>query len=131
MSLDYNKNLIQIAKVLRKNQTPQERKLWYEFLSGYPVRFQRQKTIGDYIVDFYCAKARLVVELDGCGHYEEKQMNYDKIRTIALEQRGLQVLRFINLDITDNFEGVCTIIDRTVMSRISLPQSPSGDSSLF
>ncbi|MGE5495865.1 MAG: endonuclease domain-containing protein [Burkholderiales bacterium] len=129
--MDYNKNLIQIAKVLRKNQTPQERKLWYEFLSGYPVRFQRQKTIGDYIVDFYCAKARLVVELDGCGHYEEKQMNYDKIRTIALEQRGLQVLRFINLDITDNFEGVCTIIDRTVMSRISLPQSPSGDSSLF
>ncbi len=130
MSLSYNKNLIHIAKVLRKNQTSQERKLWYEFLAGYPVRFQRQKTIGDYIVDFYCAKARLVVELDGGGHYEEKQMDYDRIRTIDLEQRGLQVLRLVNSDVIDNFEGVCTIIDCTVKCRISFPQPPCGGSSL-
>ncbi len=130
MSLNYNKNLIHIAKVLRKNQTSQERKLWYEFLAGYPVRFQRQKTIGDYIGDFYCAKARLVVELDGGGHYEEKQMDYDRIRTIDLEQRGLQVLRLVNSDAIDNFEGVCTIIDCTVKCRISLPQPPCGGSSL-
>lgn len=61
----YNRGNIPLAKQLCKNMTPWERKLWYEFLSGYPIRFQRQKAIGDYIADFYCAKARMIVELDG------------------------------------------------------------------
>ena len=66
---DYNKENIPLAKTLRKNMTPWERKLWYDFLRYYPVRFQRQKAIGNYIADFYCVKARLVIELDGGGHY--------------------------------------------------------------
>ncbi len=89
---EYKKSNIPLAKMLRKNMTPWERKLWYEFLRSYPVRFQRQKAIGNYIVDFYCAKARLVIELDGGGHYLEKQMDYDKIRKNELESMNLTVL---------------------------------------
>lgn len=70
---NYNKDNIKLAKNLRKNLTPWERKLWYDFLRTYPVRFQRQKTISNYIVDFYCARARLIIELDGGGHYEESK----------------------------------------------------------
>ena len=120
---EYNKNNIPLAKTLRKNMTPWERKLWYEFLRNYPVRFQRQKAIGNYIVDFYCAKARLVIELDGSGHYFEKQMQQDNIRTIELEKMNLKVIRICNLEIDKNFEGVCEYIDRAVT--LSLPQSAS------
>ena len=60
------------CKRAEKNMTPWERKLWYELLGNYSVRFQRQKVIGNYIADAYCAKARLVIELDGGGHYTEE-----------------------------------------------------------
>ena len=103
--------------------TPWERKLWYEFLRDYPVRFQRQKAIGNYIVDFYCAKARLVIELDGGGHYTEKQIKNDEFRTKYLNNMGLSVLRICNIDIDNNFYNVCERIDRTVKQ--SLPQSAS------
>ena len=119
----YNKQNIPLAKNLRKNMTPWERKLWYDFLRDYPVRFQRQKAIGNYIVDFYCAKARLVIELDGSGHYEPEQAQADAIRSQQLNQLNLTVLRFSNLDIYRNFSGVCTYIDDRVRS--SLPQSAS------
>jgi very-short-patch-repair endonuclease len=128
MSLEYNAALINKAKELRKNATPWENKLWYEFLRNYSVRFQRQKTIGNYIVDFYCHKAKLVIELDGGGHYEKEQIAYDEHRTAALERLGLIVLRFSNLDINRNYYGVCTMIDIAVKD--VLPQSPAGDSSL-
>ena len=85
----YDKKNIPLAKELRKNMTPWERKLWYEFLRYYPVRFQRQKAIGAYIADFYCAKARLVVELDGSQHYEPEQAEKDIQRTVELEKMGL------------------------------------------
>ena len=117
----YNKANISLAKLLRKNMTPWERKLWYLFLRNYPLRFQRQKAIGNYIVDFYCAKARLVIELDGGGHYEEQQKKQDELRTKELEQLNLFVLRICNLDIDRNFTGVCEAIDLTVKN--SLPQS--------
>ena len=110
----YNKANIPLAKTLRKNMTPWERKLWYEFLRDYPLRFQRQKSIGDYIVDFYCAKAKLAVELDGGGHYTETQVEKDAERTKELETMGLTVLRISNLDIDRNFEGVCEYIDLNV-----------------
>ena len=119
----YNKTNIPLAKELRKNMTPWERKLWYEFLRSYPVRFQRQKTIGNYIVDFYCAKAQLVVELDGGGHYTPEQMKADADRTSDLESMKLRVIRICNLDIDRNFRGVCEFLDREVQS--TLPQSPS------
>ena len=109
----YNKENIPLAKALRKNMTPWERKLWYEFLRNYPLRFQRQKAIGNYIADFYCAKARLVIELDGGGHYTPEQTERDEARTKALESMGLTVLRICNLDIDRNFRGVCEHIDLT------------------
>ena len=118
---EYNKANIPLAKTLRKNMTPWERKLWYEFLRNYPVRFQRQKSIGNYIVDFYCAKAKLVIELDGGGHYTNEQIEKDNIRTKELERTNLTVLRISNLDIDRNFYGVCEYIDFAVKK--SLPQS--------
>jgi len=121
---EYNKSNIPIAKILRKNMTPWERKLWYTFLKNYPIRFQRQKSIGNYIVDFYCAKAMLVIELDGSGHYTEEQITKDNIRTKELEDMNLIVLRICNLDIDRNFIGVCEYIDLAVKK--SLPQSLSA-----
>ena len=118
---EYNKENIPLAKVLRKNMTPWERKLWYEFLKYYPIRFQRQKPIGKYIADFYCAKAKLVIELDGGGHYTPEQEEKDAIRTQELEKMDLTVLRVCNLDIDRNFGGVCEHIDSAVKN-LSLSQ---------
>ena len=120
---EYNKPNIPLAKTLRKNMTPWGRKLWYEFLRTYPVGFQRQKAIGNYIADFYCAQARLVVELDGGGHYTTEQAEKDAIRTKTLEAMNLSVIHICNLDIDRNFRGVCEYIDLAV--RKSLPQSAS------
>ena len=125
---EYKKENIPLARKLRKNMTPWERKLWYNFLRYYPVRFQRQKAIGNYITDFYCAKARLVIELDGGGHYTTDQVEKDTIRTKALESMNLTVLRICNLDIDRNFSGVCEYIDLTV--KIS-PSVSFADSSLI
>ena len=119
----YNRANIPLAKELRKNMTPWERKLWYDFLRNYPMRFQRQKAIGNYIADFYCAKARLVIELDGGGHYEPSQIEKDACRTAELEAMNLSVVRICNLDIDSNFSGVCEYIDLRVKE--SLPQSAS------
>ena len=118
---DYNKENIPLAKTLRKNMTPWERKLWYDFLRYSPVRFQRQKAIGNYIADFYCAKARLVIELDGGGHYTAELARKDEMRTKDLESMNLTVVRICNLDIDRNFSGVCEYIDLTV-KRLSLSQ---------
>ena len=110
MSLPYEKKRIPLAKQLRKDQTPWERKLWYDFLRTCPCRFQRQKTIGPYIVDFYCHKAKLVVELDEGHHMEPERQDYDRHRTAYLEGLGLRVLRFSDLDVFRNFPGVCQVI---------------------
>ena len=118
---DYNKENIPLAKTLRKNMTPWERKLWYDFLRYFPVRFQRQKAIGNYIADFYCAKARLVIELDGGGHYTAELARKDEMRTKDLESMNLTVVRICNLDIDRNFSGVCEYIDLT-LKRLSLSQ---------
>ena len=113
----YNRANIPLAKALRKGMTPWERKLWYEYLRSYPVRFQRQKSIGAYIADFYCAKARLVVELDGGGHYDPEQKAKDNLRTAVLENMDLTVIRICNADIDRNFRGVCEYIDIQVKHR--------------
>lgn len=122
--IKYSKGNVPLAKKLRKNMTPWERRLWYDFLRGYPVRFQRQKAIGSYIADFYCAKAQLVIELDGGGHYTPQQAAKDQLRTRELEGMKLTVMRICNLEIDRNFRGVCEYIDRAVNS--SLPQSASS-----
>ena len=120
---DYDKKNIPLAKALRENMTPWERKLWYDFLRNYPVRFQRQKAIGNYIADFYCAKARLVIELDGGGHYTKEQARKDEQRTNDLNAMNLRVVRICNLDIDRNVRSVCEYIERLVQN--SLPQSAS------
>ena len=96
--------------------TKEERKLWYCFLSEYPVRFIRQKVIGNYIVDFYCAKAQLAIELDGSQHYEDEGMENDRKRTEYLEDKGIRVLRIPNNEVNENFEGVCQYIDSILKS---------------
>ena len=119
MSLKYEKKNIPLAKQLRKEMTPWERRLWYCFLKAYPVRFQRQKSIDNYIADFYCAKANLVIELDGSGHYSQEEAEYDQNRSKILESYGIQVIRFSNLDIDRQFDAVCSVIDRAVTERTS------------
>ena len=111
---DYNRSNIPLAKVLRKNMTKQEKQLWYKFLRSYPIRFQRQKAIYDYIVDFYCAQVKLVVELDGGGHYSEEQAVKDAARTAELEKMGIKVIRVCNTDVDDNLRGVCEYIEYVV-----------------
>ena len=106
------------AQTLRKSATKEERHLWFDFLKNYPVQFRRQKVIGPYIVDFFCEKAKLTIELDGSQHYEGNGPEYDRKRTEFLEQvQKLQVLRFTNLEIKQNFQGVCMEIDRVVRER--------------
>lgn len=117
--IPYKNSNIPLAKELRKNMTPWERKLWYEFLKGYPVRFQRQKAIGDYVVDFYCFKAKLVIELDGSQHYHEDVEKKDRIRTEKLNEFDLTVIRIPNNEVNKNFIGVCEYIDDFVRSRVS------------
>lgn len=103
----YRKSNVPLASELRQNMTKYERLLWYRCLRTCPVRFQRQKPIGRYIVDFYCAKARLVIELDGSGHYEESQELYDRKRTAYLQRMGLKEIRYTNLQIAQQFREVC------------------------
>ncbi len=116
--IKYVKTNIPLAKELRKDMTQWERKLWYLFLKNYPVRFQRQKAIDNYIADFYCAKAKLVIELDGGGHYTKEQKEKDNLRTKKLEERNLNVIRICNLDIDRNFSGVCEYIDLNVKKNL-------------
>ena len=118
MSLNYNPKLIPLARTLRKTMTRHERRLWFDFLVSHPVRFQRQKTIADFIVDFYCHKAKLVVELDGGQHYHEEGLAQDEQRTAALAKAGLCVIRFSNREIDEHFMGVCQEICRVVQERL-------------
>ena len=119
MSLPYNGILIKAAKTLRKNMTPQEKHLWYDFLKDYPIRFQRQKTIKSFIADFYCHSAKLIVEIDGSQHYTKQGLTYDEERTGILKEFNLEVIRFSNYDVNTNFEGICIEIDKTVKERIA------------
>ena len=108
----------EFARELRRNMTKEERRLWYDFLRNYPLRFMRQRPIDSYIVDFYCAKAKLVIELDGGQHYEETGQQHDEERDRVLKKYGIEVLRIPNSEIKNNFSGVCEHIDRSVCQRL-------------
>ncbi len=116
--LPRNRNLRGLSTELRNNATKEENRLWYEFLRLYPVRFNRQRIIGEYIVDFYCARARLVIELDGSQHYEPVVQARDTVRERCLKEMGIVVVRFTNLDLRKDFSGVCAEIDRQVKLRV-------------
>ena len=115
----HNRQLVPLAKQLRKEMTKEERHLWYDFLRSYPVRFSRQKVLGKYIVDFYSAEAKLIIELDGSQHYERDHMAKDAERTAFLEGYGLKVIRIPNNEVSRNFRGVCEYIDTAVKQSLS------------
>ena len=119
MQSKYNKQLVPLARQLRKEMTREERHLWYDFLRTYPIRFSRQKILGKYIADFYSAEAKLVIELDGSQHYEEEGMAKDAERTAFLEAYGLSVIRIPNNEVSRNFRGVCEYIDVAVRQSLS------------
>ena len=118
MSLNYNKNNIVLAKELRKRSTPEEKHLWYDFLSKYKPRFQRQKSIDNFIADFYCHEAKLVIEIDGSQHFTKEGKRQDLFRTEILEGYDLKVIRFTNSQILTNFDGVCLYIDIAVKAAL-------------
>ena len=122
MNETHNPNLKPNAQNLRKRMTKEERHLWYDFLKTLSVTVNRQKVIGRYIVDFYCAEAKLVIELDGSQHYKETGINGDKERDDYLNGLGLTVLRYSNLDVKKNFRGVC----EDIMNHIDTSSAPSG-----
>ncbi len=121
MKTERNNKLLGVARNLRKSMTREEKHLWYDFLCNYPVRFRRQELIGNYVADFYCDKAKLVVELDGSQHYTEQTIRDDAMRTADFNGLGIEVIRFSNLEINQNFEGVCFTIAR----KVATLQSPS------
>lgn len=115
--MEQNKNLKKNAQALRKSMTKEEALLWYQFLCRSEFRFRRQYIIGNYIVDFYCHQAKLVVELDGSQHYTQEEQEYDQRRTAYLEQQGIKVIRFSNLDVLRRFHDVCEEIFTIVQER--------------
>ncbi|MBP3336961.1 MAG: endonuclease domain-containing protein [Clostridia bacterium] len=119
MDRKHNSKIVPFAKELRKNMTKEEKHLWYDFLRNYPLKFTRQKVLGKYIADFYCAKVNIVIELDGSQHYEDKGLANDEKRTAYLKQYGIKVIRISNLDVLKNFDGVCMHIDNEVKQSLS------------
>ena len=107
------------SQELRRNMTKEERHLWYDFLKPYPIPIHRQYSFGEYIVDFYCHKAKLVIELDGSQHCEPENAEYDRKRTAYLEKDGLYVMRISNRDVTEQFRAVCEAVDYAIQRRIA------------
>ncbi|MFL6573801.1 MAG: endonuclease domain-containing protein [Burkholderiales bacterium] len=108
----YRRDLKARSRELRHDPTAAERRLWFDFLSAHPIKFTRQKPLGHYIADFYCAAARLVVEVDGDSHFCGEQ--YDQRRTEMLDLQGIRVIRFTNLEVMQQFEGVCARIEEAL-----------------
>ncbi|MEH2425555.1 MAG: endonuclease domain-containing protein [Nostoc sp.] len=112
--LPYNPKLVERAKELRKNMAPAEKKLWNNYLKNLKFRFLRQRPIHNFIVDFYCANLKLVIEVDGDSHFTDEGKDYDAERTAILEGYRLKVIRFTNDDVLNNFEGVCQQIEEVI-----------------
>ena len=123
MTIPKDSGQLENARRLRREMTPHERKLWYLFLRKYPIKIYKQRIIGRFIVDFYCASAKLVIELDGSQHYEAQGLAYDLERSAFLEALGLNVLRFTNRDVDRDFRGVCEQIDLVIQERTQNPLS--------
>ena len=110
----YRADLTKRAQRQRRDPTPAEKKLWFEFLRDLPDKFTPQKPLGRYIADFYCAAKQLVIEVDGDSHYDDAGERYDARRTSALALDGVRVLRVSNLDVMQNFQGTCEAIRRAL-----------------
>ncbi len=112
--LPYNRQLVEKAKELRKNMTPAEKRLWYGYLRTFKFRILRQRPIDNFIVDFFCAQLKLVIEVDGESHFTKYGKDYDWERTQILEGYGLKVLRFTNDEVLQDWEGVCRRIEEEI-----------------
>lgn len=119
MTVTKNNQMLPRAKELRREMTPQERKLWYLFLRRYPVKIYKQRIIESFIVDFYCASAKLVIELDGSQHYTDQGKSYDEERSRILNSYQLKVLRFTNHEVDANFSTVCNKIHAVIQKRLA------------
>lgn len=106
----HNKDLTPLAQALRAEMTKEERHLWYDFLKDLPVTLHRQKAMGQYILDFYCASPKIAIELDGSQHYEAEGKVKDAARDAYLRAQGITVLRYSNLDVLQHFDTVCADI---------------------
>ena len=126
-AMRHNKKLTSFAQKLRKEMTKEERQLWYRYLRYYPYQFRRQVTCGNYILDFYCAKARLAIELDGSQHYDPEKAAKDEQRTHELSKMGIYVLRIPNNEIWNNLGGVCDRIDMLVQQQTEDKTFPFGE----
>ncbi len=124
MEYKHNSYLVPLAKDLRNDMTKEERRLWYDFLKGYKPRFLRQKIIGNFILDFYCPKAKIAIELDGSQHYSDNGKEKDKKKENFLKEYDITTIHFSNLEIKQNFEGICRKIDISVKQ--SLTRASSG-----
>ena len=117
----YNPQLTERARELRRNMTQQERRLWYCFLKNHQLKFYRQRPIGWYIADFYCKKAKLVIEIDGQQHKISENVEYDNARTKYMNSLGLSVIRFNNYEIDNDFDSVCSKIQDKIISSVFNP----------
>ena len=127
----HNPLLTPNAQELRKNMTKQEKHLWYDFLRHFPVKILRQKVIGSYIADFYCAKANLVIEIDGSQHFTEDGKQYDIIREEFMRNFGIITIRYTNNEIDRQFDAVCRDIETHIKNRVeNLPPVAAATSPL-
>ena len=117
MRKNYNPDLKPYSRTLRREMTKEEKHLWYDFLKDIPVTVKRQKIVGKYILDFYIAESKIAIELDGSQHYKDEGLENDKIREQYLNDRGIKILRYTNLDIQRRFDAVC----RDITNELSLP----------
>jgi very-short-patch-repair endonuclease len=117
--LPYNPSLVARARELRQQSTPAEKKLWQNYLRHFPYRMLRQRPIAHFIVDFYCAALKLVIEVDGESHFTDEGRAYDAERTAVLESYGLKLLRFSNEEVINQFEGVCQRIEEEISPNLS------------
>ncbi len=107
------------ARGLRKNMTPQEKKLWYQFLKNHPLHWYRQRPVAHYILDFYCPTLRLAIELDGSQHYSDEGLKYDERRSEILNEKGINIVRILNKDVDNNFINVCEYINAIISEKMN------------
>jgi very-short-patch-repair endonuclease len=114
---DYNRSFIERARENRKEMTPAERRMWYDILKNLPFKFMRQRVIGNYIVDFYCASKHLIIEVDGNSHFTPESQAYDKERTLFFESLGIHVVRFTNDEVLGNVDAVLMNLDNLLNTK--------------
>ena len=127
MSRDSSVQVTKLSRMLRRNMTKEERRLWYDFLKKLPMHVNRQKPLGDCIVDFYIAAVKIVIELDGSQHYTEEGRAKDAERDEFLSSTGNMILRYSNYDLNTNFDGVCLDIRRNIEARLGIDDIYGGD----